>query len=174
MNRRFLGLLGTVLLLGGLVPDLATGRAKAEAAATDGRAAEIFARMVRALGGPSDLLEHPDRHLVPAPVIKPCPAPRSGYVAAMNARDIGLVVVELGGGRRRADDKLDLRVGLTQCIGLGRQLTAGEPLAIVHAANDVAADAAIARLQQVIEIGAVKPAAMPVVAARIDAAANGI
>jgi thymidine phosphorylase len=87
----------------------------------------------------------------------------------MNARDIGLVVVELGGGRRRADDKLDHRVGLTNCVGLGHKLAAGEPLAMVHAANDAAADAAIARLQQVIDLGDAKPAAQPIVVARIDA-----
>ena len=136
---------------------------------TDGRAAEIFARMVKVLGGPGDLLDQPARHLASAPVIKPCPALRDGHVTTMNARDIGLVVVELGGGRRRADDKLDHRVGLTQCVGLGRKLSAGEPLAIVHAANEAAAEAAIARLQQVIQLGDGKPATRPIVAMRIDA-----
>jgi thymidine phosphorylase len=87
----------------------------------------------------------------------------------MNARDVGLVVVELGGGRRRADDKLDHRVGLTQCVGLGRKLSVGEPLAGVHAVSEAAADAAIARLQQVIQLGDAKPAIQPIVAARIDA-----
>jgi thymidine phosphorylase len=167
LHELVMALAAEMLVLGGLCPDLATAWSKAEAAATDGRAAEIFARMVRALGGPGDLMDQPARHLVAAPVVKPCPAPTGGHVTAMNARDIGLVVVELGGGRRRADDKLDLRVGLTHCVGLGRQLAAGEPLAMVHAASDAAADAAIARLQQVIEIGAIKPAAGKIVAARI-------
>lgn len=170
LHELVMALAAEMLLLGGLAPDLATGRARAEAAVVDGRAAEIFARMVRALGGPADLIDQPDRHLQRAAVIKPCPAPRSGYVTAMQAREIGLVVVELGGGRRRADDKLDLRVGLTHCVSLGRQLVATEPLAIVHAASKAAADAAIVRLQQVIEIGKHPPVPGQVVAARIDAA----
>jgi len=124
---------------------------------------------VRVLGGPGDLLDQPARHLRAAAVIKPCPAPRGGHVVVMNARDIGLVVVELGGGRRRADDKLDHSVGLTQCVGLGRKLAAGDPLAMVHAASEKAADAAIARLQQVIQLGDAKPATQPIVAARIEA-----
>jgi thymidine phosphorylase len=164
-----IALAAEMLVLGGLADDLVSGRAKAEAAARDGSAAEIFARMVRVLGGPGDLLDQPGKHLRRAEIIKPCPALRSGHVTAMNARDIGLVVVELGGGRRRADDKLDHSVGLTQCVGLGRKLTAGEPLALVHAASEVAADAAIARLQQVIEVGEVKPAPRPIVVERIDA-----
>lgn len=164
-----LALAAEMLVLGGLAVDIDIGRARAEAAAIDGRAAEIFAQMVRVLGGPSDLLEKPSKHLAAAKVVKPCPALRDGHVTAMNARDVGLVVVELGGGRRRADDKLDHSVGLTQVVGLGRKLKAGEPLAIVHAASEAAADAAIARLQQVIQLGEAKPIIHQIIAARVDA-----
>ncbi|HVJ32022.1 MAG TPA: thymidine phosphorylase [Terriglobia bacterium] len=173
LHEVVLALAAEMLLLGGLAADIEDGRVKATAALRDGRAAEIFARMVRALGGPADLLEQPARHLVSARVVKPCPAPRAGYVTAMNARDLGLVVVELGGGRRRADDKLDLSVGLTQCLGIGRKVEKGDPLAMVHAASETAAKTAIARLQQVIILGDQKPAARPIVAARIDAARIG-
>lgn len=170
LHEVVLALAAEMLLLGGLASDIESARAKAAAVARDGRAAEIFARMVRALGGPADLLEQPARHLVSARVVRPCPAPRAGYVTAMNARHLGLVVVELGGGRRRADDKLDLSVGLTQCLGIGRKVGKGDPLAMVHAANETAAEAAIARLQQVITLGDTKPSAGPIIAARIDAA----
>ncbi|HVJ42614.1 MAG TPA: thymidine phosphorylase [Dongiaceae bacterium] len=167
LHEVVLALAAEMLLLGGLAPDLESGRAKAAAAVRDGKAAEVFARMVRVLGGPGDLLEHAGRHLVSAPVVRPCPAPRAGYVTAMNARDIGLAVVELGGGRRRADDKLDLSVGLTRCVGIGRRLEKGDPLAIVHAATESAAETAIKRLQQVIQLGEERPATRPIVAARI-------
>ncbi|HVI88387.1 MAG TPA: thymidine phosphorylase [Dongiaceae bacterium] len=169
LHEVVLALAAEMLVLGGLASDIETGRRRAEAAAVDGRAAEIFAQMVRVLGGPGDLLEKPARHLAPAKVVKPCPALRDGHVMAINARDVGLVVVELGGGRRRADDKLDLSVGLTQVVGLGRKLKAGEPLAIVHAASEAAADAAIARLQQVIQLGETKPIIHQIIAARVDA-----
>jgi len=169
LHEVVIALVAEMLVLGGLADDLPAGRATAEAAVRDGSAAEIFARMVRVLGGPGDLLDQPGKHLRRAEVIKPCPALRGGHVTAMNARDIGLVVVELGGGRRRADDKLDHTVGLTHCVGLGRKLTAGEPMVIVHAASEVAADAAIARLQQVIEIDDAKAATRPIVVERIDA-----
>jgi thymidine phosphorylase len=61
--RGDLALAGEMIALGGLAPSAAAGRARAEAALADGRAAEIFGRMVSALGGPDDFLEHSARYL---------------------------------------------------------------------------------------------------------------
>ena len=108
-----MALAGEMVALGGLAPDAAAGRARAEAALADGRAAEVFARMVAALGGPDDFLEHSARYLAHASVIRPCNAERSGHVAGMDARQVGIAVVALGGGRAHADDAIDPSVGLT-------------------------------------------------------------
>ena len=94
-----MALAGEMIALGHLAPSAEAGRALAEAALSDGRAAERFGRMVAALGGPDDFLEHSNRYLGHAPVIRPCNAERSGHVAGMNAREIGIAVVALGGGR---------------------------------------------------------------------------
>jgi thymidine phosphorylase len=107
-----------------------------------GSAAERFARMVSGLGGPADLLEHPSRHLVSAPVRVDVLAPRSGWIAGMQTRDIGVLVIELGGGRRKASDAIDHRVGLTQVVPVGAKVEAGQPIARVHAANDASAQQA--------------------------------
>jgi thymidine phosphorylase len=103
---------------------------------------------VAALGGPADLLERPAAYLPVAPVVLPVPAPRSGVLTAMQTRDIGLAVVELGGGRRKAGDALDLRVGLSQMRQLGEHLEAGEPIVFVHAADRASAERAAAQLQE--------------------------
>ena len=76
LHEVVMALAGEMLALGDLAPSVAAGRARAEAALDDGRAAEKFARMVAALGGPDDFLEHPGRYLARAPVIKPCTAER--------------------------------------------------------------------------------------------------
>lgn len=107
-----------------------------------GSAAERFARMVSGLGGPADLLEHPSRHLVSAPVQVDVLAPRSGWIAGMQTRDIGVLVIELGGGRRKASDAIDHRVGLTQVVPVGAKVEAGQPIARVHAANEAASEQA--------------------------------
>jgi len=167
LHEVVMALAGEMLALGKLAPSVAAGRARAEAALEDGRAAEKFARMVAALGGPDDFLEHADRYLARAAVIKPCTAERSGHVVGMQAREVGLAVVTLGGGRSHADDAIDPSVGLTEVIDVGTPVRAGSPLCIVHAASESAADEAIARLRQAIRVGDAAPAEKPVVMQRV-------
>ncbi len=135
LHEVVMALAGEMLALGDLAPSVAAGRARAEAALEDGRAAEKFARMVAALGGPNDLLEHPGRYLARAAVIKPCTATRPGHIIGMNARDVGIAVVGLGGGRSHADDAIDPAVGFTEFIDIGTQVRTGTPLCLVHAAT---------------------------------------
>jgi thymidine phosphorylase len=148
-----MALAGEMIALGGLAPSPAAGRARAEAALADGRAAGVFARMVSGLGGPDDFLERSGRYLAHAPVIRPCTAEQSGYVVGMNARDLGVAVVTLGGGRAHADDAIDPAVGLTDVVGVGSEIRAGSPLCIVHAASEADADAAIAAVRRSIWVG---------------------
>ena len=108
------------------------------------------------------------RALLPsAPVVRPAPAPRAGFVQAVNAREVGLVVVELGGGRRRASDSVDPAVGLTELVGIGAELWAGEPLALVHARDEGAAALAAARLAAAYTLGDASPQRRPAVIERI-------
>jgi len=142
-----------MLIIGGLAADEAQARAKLQAALDSGAAAERFAHMVVALGGPSDLMERPAAYLAAAPVVLPVPALRAGRLAAMKTRDIGMIIVELGGGRRQPGDAIDHRVGFSAMRQLGEVLAAGEPLAMVHAADAVTAERAVAALQAACEIG---------------------
>ena len=148
LHEMTLSLGAHMLVLGGLASDTASARVRLQSALDSGQAAERFARMVQALGGPHDLLERPDAYLPQAPVRLPVPAPHAGVLIAMRTRDIGLCVVELGGGRRRAGDALDLRVGLADVRPLGTRLEAGEALAWVHAADEFSAARAVAQVQQ--------------------------
>ena len=162
-----MALAGEMLALGGLVADVGEGRDRAEAVLADGRAAETFARMVSALGGPGDFLEHSARYLGRAPVVKACTAERSGHVAGMDARQVGIAVVELGGGRRHADDAIDTSVGLSEFVDVGRPIQRGEPLCLVHAASDADADEAIALIRRAVRIEEEPPARTPAILERV-------
>src|SRR5260370_6594110 len=162
-----MALAGEMIALGGLAPSVVAGRARAEAALADRRAAEVFAGMVSALGGPDEFLEHSARYLSHAPGIRPCTAQRSGHVGGMNARDVGLAVVALGGARSHADDAIDASVGLSDVIDVGAPIRAGSPLCIVHAARDCAADSAIVMIRPAIRIGDSAPVDRPVVLERV-------
>lgn len=136
-----------VLVLGAEALTLAgiqDGRAKLGRALTSGAAAEHFARMVAALGGPRDVLERPDAYLPPAPVIRPIPAPQAGVIACYDTRAIGQAVIGLGGGRRAANDRVDPRVGFSAIVPIGTKVTKGAALGMVHAATEYAADVACA------------------------------
>ncbi|MBX6323924.1 MAG: thymidine phosphorylase, partial [Rhodospirillaceae bacterium] len=108
-----------MLVLGGLAAEREAARRQVEFAIAGGAAAERFARMVAALGGPGDLLEHPDRHLPRAPVVHVVAPAEEGVVAGIDARAMGLAVVGLGGGRRRVEDRIDPAVGLSDLAGIG-------------------------------------------------------
>lgn len=159
-----LALATQMLMLGGLASTEASARERLQAAIEGGHAAERFAQMVAALGGPTDLLQHPERHLAHAPIQRNVPAPRDGYLAAQDTRAIGLAIIELGGGRRVASDKIDPRVGYAAIRPLGRKLRAGEPLAVVHAADEAAAVRAIAAYQAAVRISDEAPIETPLIA----------
>src|SRR5690606_13405750 len=125
-----LALSSVCLALGG-------GQGDAARALDSGAAAERFARMVAAQGGPSDLLEHSERHLPHAPVVRAVPG--HGRVAAIDTEALGHAVVALGGGRLHARDRVDPRVGLAQLLRIGEEATPDRPLALVHAASEAAA-----------------------------------
>ena len=80
-----------------------------------------------------------DPGLLPrARLIEPWPAPRTGFVAAVDARAVALAAVRLGAGRTRAEDVIDPAVGIAGLVKVGEHVAAGQPLAEIHA-NDPAA-----------------------------------
>ena len=142
-----------LLVLSGLCARESEARAKLEAVLASGAAMERFEKMVAGLGGPIDLTSHPDRYLAAAPVKREVGAMHAGVVTAMDVRAIGLAVVALGGGRLRATDIIDYRVGFSGFVALGETIAAGQPLAVVHAASEQAAQAAEAVLRAAIVVG---------------------
>lgn len=162
-----LALAGEMLCLGQLAGSLEEGRAKAQAALDNGRAAKCFSRMVSALGGPLDYLENYARYAMPANIVTPFRAPRGGFITGMECRDVGLAVIGLGGGRRSASDVIDPTVGFSEFQDVGTALQAGDPICLVHARNTAEADAAIAALGEAVRIGDDVPPPQRVISARI-------
>jgi thymidine phosphorylase len=154
-----------LLELGGLDADPAD-------ALRSGAAADRFARMVAALGGPADLLEAPDNHLPYAPVAVAALAGREGIVTAIDVRAVGMVVVELGGGRRHEAEGVDHAVGLSEIAAPGERVGRDDrPLAIVHARDAGAAHRVAAALRDAFTIGDAAPDGAPVVRERLGAPA---
>ena len=158
-----LALAAEMLVLGGLAGDSAAGHAAARVALEEGHAAERFGRMVTSLGGPADFVERSDSYLAKAPVIREVPAGQKGNVTGIGTRDLGLAVVALGGGRRRASDPVDPAVGLTELVPLGTAVEADTPLAIVHARDTDSAEEAARQVIDAYQIGVTTPVPDPAV-----------
>jgi pyrimidine-nucleoside phosphorylase len=124
--------------LAGLIVELATagaqGRADAEAALQSGQGLRTLRRMVEAQGG--DARAFDDRACLPrAAVQRVLAADEDGYVARLDALTIARASTELGAGRERKGDPIDLSVGVVLGVKLGDRVEHGQPLATLHA-ND--------------------------------------
>jgi len=159
---------GELLALCGVAKSDAVGRKQIEAVFSSGRAAEIFGSMVAALGGPTDLMDRPQKYLKRAPVVRSIMSERAGTVARIDTRAIGIAVVELGGGRLHASDAIDHAVGFTALAGLGAKVGPDAPLAMVHAKSDAAAARAEAALRVAYVLGEA-PAGAKLIYQRIGA-----
>ena len=142
-----------MLVLGGLAMSVAEGRARMAHAFESGAAAERFARMVAALGGPADFLERPADHLPQPEVVVAAVPSRPGLVAAIDARALGVAVVALGGGRTRPQDRIDHAVGFTGLARLGDAVGPEHPLAIIHARDAAAGERAAAAVRAAYHVG---------------------
>ena len=162
-----MALAAEILTIGGLSNSVEDGRAKAEASLNSGQAAEHFARMAADLGGPADLMEQPGNHLPTAPVTQAAIPSRPGIVTAVDARALGLAIMDLGGGRRRAEDNIDYSVGLGEVAAIGESVGPDHPLAIIHAATDDNAARASAALGAAFTIGDQAPTPAPIVRRRV-------
>ena len=155
------------LVSAGLARDDAEGEGKMQDVLQSGKAAEVFGRMVHALGGPPDILEDFHTHLPDAKVIEEVYAPTEGFVTAIDTRAVGWTVVELGGGRKKATDSINPRVGLDWLAGLGRRVDAETPIARIHAASADDVEVARKRLVKAYKIGDVPVDEMPLIVKKI-------
>ena len=158
------------LVSAGLAANADEARVKLQACLDSGAAADRFARMVRLLGGPADLIERPDAYLATAAVVVDFVAPTSGVVTAFDTRALGMAVVALGGGRLRSDQEIDPAVGLSEIVELGSAVQAGQPLMRIHARSEADAATAAQRLSDALRIeGSGAPTLPPLVWQRIGA-----
>lgn len=152
-----------MLVMAGLAKTVADGLAQAEAALNDGRAAERFGRMVAGLGGPVDFVERAVHYLPVTEIQVPVYALRGGFISAIDTRAVGMSVVALGGGRMRPQDQIDPAVGVTNIVPLGREVRAGDVLAVIHAQNKDQAEAAVRMVQEAVSLSDDRLAPHPVI-----------
>ncbi len=131
-----LELAGHLLVLAGKCDSLETGKEMATEARDNGRALAKFRAMVAAQGGDVTMVDDP-RTLPQAAFVEDVLAPKAGYIAGIDAGDVGWSCVKLGGGRLVKSAEIDPAVGTIIPVKVGDHLDAGDLIGIIHA-NDEA------------------------------------
>ena len=125
---------GKMLELAGKAPDLDAAKTVLARSLTDGTAWTKFVQWITAQGGDRTVLDDPG--LLPqAPLVETVSAPRSGFIAAIDAAEVGKTGVMLGGGRTQKGDPIDYSVGIVHHAKVGDAVTQGHPLLTIHANN---------------------------------------
>ncbi len=137
------------------------------AAWDDGRALAVLLDWVEAQGG---RLEpgRDDFGLQVAPAAADFTAPGSGWLQAVDCREVGLALADLGAARRRVEDALDLTAGLDYLARIGDRVERGQPLLRVFCRDRGRAAAAVARLAQAVTVGPEPAAARPLILDRLE------
>ena len=155
-----LALAAALLALSDLGIDEAEARRRAEAALTDGRAAEHFERWCYVQGGSWKPGEYPR---LAAHEVR---APRAGFVTAIDALAVGRAAQLAGAGRQRIDDAVDSAAGVRLDRVVGDEVAEGDALAAVFSRDPARRTRAGAVLGEAFSVGECWPAVQPVVLGR--------
>lgn len=152
-----------LLVSGGLAKNQTEANDKLQAVLDNGKAADVFGRMVHGLGGPADFVENYDQYLAKAKIVKPVYMEGTGFVSSMNTREVGMSVVKLGGGRSHPADSLDYSVGITEICRLGDSIDSATPIAHLHAQDEASWTVAANMLRGAIKLDSKVPEVAPCV-----------
>jgi thymidine phosphorylase len=112
--------------------------------------------MIELQGGDPRVVDDPGR-LPKATQTLNVPAPRAGYVSAIQCERAGTACVILGGGRERKEDSVDPAVGFVLHKKVGDSVSVGESLCTIHYNSDALGQRARALLLESFEISAAAP-----------------
>ena len=127
--------LGSCMLVSaGFAKDDDEARAELMETIRSGKALQKLADLVEAQGGDADAVYEPSM-LPDAKVKLEVPSTEAGYVSHINAEEVGLVSMHLGGGRATKESTIDLSVGVVLVKKLGDRVEAGESLGTIHASS---------------------------------------
>lgn len=158
-----LHLAGGMIHLAGLAKSHTAGIRKAKEALKSGAALKSFREMIKRQGGNDAVID--DYSLLPqASHHHVVAAPRAGFISKINATRVGLHCVSLGGGRHKAEDKIDFGVGFTFHKKIGQKVKEGEPILTIHHnenQRELAQKITDEMLAKDIKIGRQKPTKVP-------------
>ena len=123
---------GSIMLVqANCAKDLEEGRKKLHEAIDNGAAFDKFVKMIEAQGGDISYILHPEKFEVAKNLIE-IRSEEEGYVKSLNALDIGIASMQLGGGRETLEDVIDMSAGIMLNKKIGDYVKKGELLCTLH------------------------------------------
>ncbi len=160
-------LAGEMLFLGEVAETPEEGVEMAQKALASGAAYEKFLELVRAQGGDISVVEHPETRSGSEPAGEVhAPAGIDGYVADLDALEIGKTAVLMGAGRLRKEDPVDPTAGITLVKKPGDAVVAGDVLAYLHTKKLEQMDTFRERVQKAYTFSSTRPQTRPLLLKR--------
>ena len=120
---------------------------------SSGKAAEKFSQMISELGGANDFFEKPKNYLTPSNIQKNICCKQSGYVKKINTKNLGNILILLGGGRQKVEDDIDFSVGMKLLIELDTYVEKNQPICTLYARDEESFNIAEKEIIESFEIG---------------------
>ena len=133
---------------------------------SDGSALEKFKELVKAQGGDTSFIDHPEK-FPQARHIRKLPAPKRGYVHTINAAMIARGVHLLGAGKENPHDKIDHAVGVSEIKKVGTQVKQGEPLMMIHYTDEAKLEQALEYFKNAYRLAPKRPTPPPAIVERV-------
>ncbi|HYK18163.1 MAG TPA: thymidine phosphorylase [Bryobacteraceae bacterium] len=156
LTRISLELAARMIFLAKIVPSLDDAREVAQSRLLDGSGYKKFKEVIEAQGGNPQVLDRFE--LLPnATGVREIASPRSGYVSAIAAEDIGLASAMIGAGRNTKEDTIDPAVGVILEVKVGQKVEAGAVLCRVYYTSEEHVEEASQQVEDAFRISASAP-----------------
>ncbi|HVF31024.1 MAG TPA: thymidine phosphorylase [Pyrinomonadaceae bacterium] len=152
-----------MLLLSGVADSIEAARTTVESKIASGEALERLRGNIECQGGDPTVCDDPEKLLTPAIQKHEIKASADGFITSIDTLAMGNTLSEIGGGRVRADDKVDHAVGYECVACLGAPVSKGDVIGIIYCRNDEQAGLAGAKITAAYKIDNAAPEIPPLV-----------
>lgn len=152
-----------------LTQTISQGRAHLQEKIESGAGFDKFLEIVKAQGGQLSVIEKPDSYSTAKHSLE-IKSDRGGFVSEIHCREIGVISMDLGSGRKSVEDSVDYASGIVLKKKMGEAVAAGETVAVAHSNSDDLLARNKERLQKAIKISEEKIKPEPLIHGLIDAA----
>ena len=135
-----------ILKMAGLGDNIVSNMKLIQSKIDNGEGLNKFKELIQRQWGDSRVIDKPEM-ITTAKYKIPVESTESGYVSAIEAKNIGQAVVNIGGGRLKKEDEIDYTVGIEVLKKIGDKVEKGEPMLYVYANDEFKAKAQIAFLK---------------------------